>query len=651
MMRSLFSGVSGLRNHQTGMDVIGNNIANVNTPGFKASRVTFEDILSQTMQGASSPQGNRGGTNPMQVGLGMGVASIDTLFTAGPPQTTGKQTDLYISGEGFFIVSDGANQYYTRAGNFDFDLSGNYVVPGSGLKVMGWMPDATGAINTNGPVTSIQIPAGTTMPPQVSSEITVGKNLTSDGKGEAAGVSSPDKGMVFTGQLDANADIGTVVSFQVQTYLESGAQVPVTISFMKTGAVGTNTWSIADGAATTGGVSFTVGTTASPISLNIDNGNGGTMPITVDTTGITASTTNTNTMAGAIDTNVPPAAPDTALKLNGVVLGDAETGAVINTTFEAINSAGVRVTIPITLTKTANTNEWQAAANYDDGAGNTLTFSETFTIPTTAPLTLPTGSGGGTLAGIASVNVSGIEVGAAATANTGLDVYDSLGTAHKVEYTFTKSGVPGEWTVTAKVDGKNAVVTNDKVIFNSEGILISPISAATGPKITVPGSGGAASFPVNMNLFKEDGTTPAITQYSSGAESSVFANSTDGYAAGTIDMSKLTVDQSGIITATFTNGKSQSLGQVAMATFNNPGGLNKVGNTLFAKSNNSGEPQIGTGGSSGHGTLTAGALEMSNVDLAQEFSNMIITQRGFQANSKIITTTDEMLETLANLKR
>jgi flagellar hook protein FlgE len=639
MMRSLFSGVSGLRNHQTGMDVIGNNIANVNTPGFKASRVTFQDILSQTMQGASSPQGNRGGTNPMQVGLGMGVASIDTLFTAGPPQTTGKQTDLYISGEGFFIVSDGANQYYTRAGNFDFDLNGNYGIPGSGLKVMGWMPDATGAINTTGPVTSIQIPAGTTMPPQVSSEITVGKNLTSDGDGMAAGIASADTHMTFTGALNQDADIGTVVSFQVQTYLASGAQAPVTVNFMKTGAPPSNTWSVSTGGSTASGVPFTVGSTS--LALSIDDGAGGTMPITVDTTAIGGGAANT--LTGTASTVAADA--DTALKLDGLVSDTAATGDTIDTTIQVIDNTGARVSVPITLTKTANANEWSVSTTSAD-----ITIpaapANTFTIPAATPIAI---TGTGTLAGLTSLDLSGITVGKAATANTGIDVYDSLGTAHKVEYTFTKSGVPGEWTVSAKVDGKNAVVANNKVVFNSEGVLISPISASTGPQVTVPGSGGAASFPVTMNLFKEDGTTPAITQYS--GESSVFANSTDGYTAGTIDMSKLTVDQSGIITATFTNGKSKSLGQVALATFNNPGGLNKVGDTLFAKSNNSGEPQIGTGGSSGHGTLTAGALEMSNVDLAQEFSNMIITQRGFQANSKIITTTDEMLETLANLKR
>jgi len=138
MMRALFSGVAGLKNHQTRMDVIGNNIANVNTYGFKTSRVTFQDMLSQTIAGAAKPEENRGGVNPKQIGLGMTIASIDKIFTQGSLQTTGNQTDLAIQGDGFFVVSDGDKKYYTRAGTFGLDKNGTLVNPGNGLKVQGW---------------------------------------------------------------------------------------------------------------------------------------------------------------------------------------------------------------------------------------------------------------------------------------------------------------------------------------------------------------------------------------------------------------------------------------------------------------------------------------------------------------------------------
>ena len=139
MMRALYSGVSGLKNHQTRMDVVSNNISNVNTYGFKSSRVTFQDMISQTLSGAAKPEENRGGVNPRQVGLGMTVASIDRIFTQGSLQTTGNQTDLAISGDGFFVISDGDRKYYTRAGSFGLDKNGTLVNPANGLKVQGWM--------------------------------------------------------------------------------------------------------------------------------------------------------------------------------------------------------------------------------------------------------------------------------------------------------------------------------------------------------------------------------------------------------------------------------------------------------------------------------------------------------------------------------
>jgi flagellar hook protein FlgE len=163
MMRSLFSGVAGLRSHQTRMDVIGANIANVNTVGYKSSSVNFQDIMSQTLQGASSAQNGKGGTNPMQIGLGMSIASIGTTFTDGSFQTTNKQTDLAIQGNGFFIVSgnNGTSYQYTRAGAFNFDESGNFISSSNGMKVQGWQADASGNINTSGALTSINISTST----------------------------------------------------------------------------------------------------------------------------------------------------------------------------------------------------------------------------------------------------------------------------------------------------------------------------------------------------------------------------------------------------------------------------------------------------------------------------------------------------------
>ena len=177
MMRSLYSGVSGLKNHQTRMDVVGNNISNVNTTGFKSSRVTFSDTLSQTLSGASAPTENRGGTNPKQIGLGSATSAIDTLFTDGSVQSTGVNTDLCLSGNGLFIVKDGNLSYYTRNGNFKFDKEG-YYVNSDGLKVQGWSATTPGdAINTNGQPSEICIPAGKTMAASATSKATFSSNL------------------------------------------------------------------------------------------------------------------------------------------------------------------------------------------------------------------------------------------------------------------------------------------------------------------------------------------------------------------------------------------------------------------------------------------------------------------------------------------
>src|SRR5437763_14830372 len=161
MMRSMFAAISGLKNHQTFMDVVGNNIANVNTTGFKQSRVTFQDILSQTIRGASGPQGGRGGVNPEQVGLGVLLGGVDTVQSQGTLQSTGKLTDMAIQGDGYFVMSDGKQQMFSRDGAFDLGIDGTLVSAASGLHVMGWQADpVTGAVNTATPPSNIAIPLG-----------------------------------------------------------------------------------------------------------------------------------------------------------------------------------------------------------------------------------------------------------------------------------------------------------------------------------------------------------------------------------------------------------------------------------------------------------------------------------------------------------
>ena len=217
MMRSLYSGVSGLKNHQTRMDVVGNNISNVNTTGFKSSRVTFSDTLSQTLSGASAPTENRGGTNPKQIGLGSATSAIDTLFTDGSVQSTGVNTDLCLSGNGLFIVKDGNLSYYTRNGNFKFDKEG-YYVNSDGLKVQGWSATTPGdAINTNGQPSEICIPAGKTMAASATKVATFSKNL------DAAEPMIKSMSVTYVDGTTADVPAGTTTAVEVGKNFDAGA--------------------------------------------------------------------------------------------------------------------------------------------------------------------------------------------------------------------------------------------------------------------------------------------------------------------------------------------------------------------------------------------------------------------------------------------
>lgn len=468
MMRSLFSGVSGLENHQTRMDVIGNNIANVNTTGFKGSSVTFDDILSQTITGASSASGNLGGTDAKQIGLGVGISSIDGDFSDGSVESTGVNTQLCLSGSGFFQVANGNQDYYTRDGSFKLDASGNYV-NAAGLKVQGWMADSTGKINANSGATSITIPSGQTMA------------ATATTKG------------TYSGNLSANATSGTTATtgltlVQAQNGLTTAQQTAVA------------------GLASGGSYAVDANTT---ISYN--------------------GTNYTKTVTG------------------GTV-----TSAVAS--FAAYDSQGVKHVITGTLTKSTTTNQW--------------TFAPSATTDTGAAIT-----------------------GGAYTIN-----------------------------------------------FNSNGTY----SGATGTPLSFSPSSvglGGATDTISLDFS-------SLTQYSGDTTAAVDK---DGNTAGTL--TSISLDSSGTIVGSFNNGLKKNLAQVAVATFNNPEGLTTAGGNLYNASNNSGAVKINTAGNGGAGSITPSSLEMSNVNLSAQFSDMIITQRGFQANSKIITVSDDMLQTLISMKQ
>jgi flagellar hook protein FlgE len=530
MIRSMFSAISGLRNHQSMMDVVGNNISNVNTTGFKSSAVVFQDVLSQTLRGAGAATTDLGGTNPAQVGLGSRVAAVTTNFTQGALQRTGRATDLAVQGDGFFVVEQAGQVLYTRAGSFSVDALGRLVTQ-EGALVTGWQADPTGGLNTNAAVRPLAIPVGDLIAPVTTAEVTLGGNLPSD------------------------ATVGTEVVSSVTVYDNQGAAIELNVRFEKVSA---NQW----------GVSATHGAAGTPVDL----------------TGFTSGTNAFVTMPGTADP-------------------DAFDFSASNATFSVDPGGG-----PVAVT---------LSAAYAGSDMNAL--------------------------------VAAVQTAVDATALNGQVTVGHDGNGH---LRFTRAGVTGSASTIA-VSGPNATAVaqlglaaandtgEDTIMFGPDGELTSPYSftIAAGE---VPGIAGAITVGLG------DVTSPTrITQY--GGLTTLTALDQDGAAPGSLQ--SFTVSQEGLIVGSYSNGRTRTIGQLALAVFANPEGLEKVGGSNYRTTANSGLAQLGTAGLGGRGLLSTGTLEMSNVDLAQEFTNLIVAQRGFQANSRVVTTSDELLSEVVNLKR
>ncbi len=560
MMRSLFSGVAGLKVHQTRMDVIGNNIANINTIGFKSSRTTFSDIFSQLQRNATSPTDNRGGVSPRQIGLGGDVESIDLIFTDSSPQQTGKNTDLALSGNGLFVLRSGEQYYYTRNGSFSFDEEGYYVMPGNGLRVQGWNATDEGVLNTNALATDIIVPVGKTMEATETTAINYQGNLnketlmikkiqyTAAADGDATLVRTPDSEDEDTTSINVD---GTNVLAATIT-LSDDTELHVTSGYYEVGK------------------SVPI-TTLATIYDSLGGKHQVTLLIDKD-----PSTTDDN-------------------------LTDAAAEATVRTAYTYTDDDGN--TYPATRVEDE---EGNVSYTYVDSDGNTQTVTE------------------------------------GVTEN---EVYDNRWRIYIAPGVGQKGPASDEFTnsyTATEADGSTIVGTMNTInflYFSDRGSFISNGQTDLG-SITFEYSNGngAASNQATINLT-------GLTQY---ANNTTSFPSTNGNTSGVLQ--SLAIDGNGIITGTYTNGLIRAEAQIAVAQFSNSAGLSKVGTTIYQESNNSGEANIKTIADFGI-TVVSSALEMSNVDLASEFADMIITQRGFQANSKMTTVADEMLETVVNMKR
>ena len=678
MMRSMFSGVSGLKGHQTRMDVIGNNIANVNTTGFKASRVTFADMISQNLSGASSPNGTIGGVNPKQVGLGMSVASTDLIYTNGSVQQTGKNTDVAISrGDGLFVVSRGEQKFYTRNGAFGFDAEGNLTIPSTGLYVQGYMAN-NGVLNVAGDnTTKIQIPAGKSMDATTTATASYTKNLNASTPGYevantlvryADGTSATVQNYTPTevGKLVLNMADGSKIRLSSTAPAQTAGGHP-------TGALYSST--ITSITAKTGGtvdLELSLDST-NPSSPKLINGGTGVTNLTGLTSGtytyggvynITGTITNVASVAGTSDVdltlgsdnNIDPPNSVTirvpnptsfTYAVNGTYTGQLKVTKVTGNVGAMVTTAdGNQVALNAVKAVTAANQPYTHTAGgvAADGTIASITREAFYEYGgrTVSSVVLNTKSGT-SIDGLIGKSYNAGDTFYPSVATT-VTVYDSLGAKHDVPVVYTKAA-NNKWTISLGSGGDTFNITE------ADGTVTTV--ALTKTDLNFDTAGGYVSGSASLNLTYTNGAAPqqvsmnlaAITQYSG---TSTISATSDGNAAGTL--SSVDIDSTGVITGTYTNGVRQKEAQIAMAQFNNPSGLTKMGGNLYQESNNSGTRTIS--GASDIGTeLTTSALEMSNVDIADQFSDMIITQRGFQSNSKIITVSDEMLETLINMKR
>ncbi|MBD3816988.1 MAG: flagellar hook-basal body complex protein, partial [Halothiobacillus sp.] len=656
MLKSLFSGVSGLQSHQVAMDIESNNIANVNTVGYKYSRANFSDLLAQTKSIATAPQGELGGKNAVQVGLGSAVSSMTRIFSQGSVQNTDKNTDIAIQGDGFFIISpDGGNTYkYTRAGDFKFDAGGNFV-DNNGFIAQGWLRDpVTGKVDSTAPITNINIPPGLTTPANPTAEVVLKANLNSgpivesysktDGGAVAAGAS--ELSLTFTLDNGTTKTVTTSGALATNTAAQNAARYVSAINAQ------TATTGITASYDAVNNKIDLINTNGDPsashnIRVTANNANSGITTGTVttayryqyDPTG-TSNLANTDKRfttiadlryAMEIQANALDANGDTVVSGAGIEISINEQGK-----FQVINPGGFADSYDINLQITGMT------GNSIVGGG--ITENALFTRNMTAlNAVLPVGSGGKAFS--QSFN--------AATHSSSIDIFDSLGSKHTLRMEFRKVAVDSNtgstWNMLVTVPSPATIDTQypydqkaGSIRFNNDGSL----ATYNPPNISFSGNNGSApDQQVNLSF----GTANAFDGMTSfNAKSATSGISQDGYTGG--DLVGIRIDQSGTLVGSFSNGRSFGLAQIGMAKFTNNEGLATEGGNVYIQTANSGDPIIGTAATAGRGFIQSSALEASNVDLSSALTQLIIIQRGYQANGKTITTSDQLLQTLIGLK-
>jgi len=590
MNRAMYSGVAGLKTHQTRMDVIGNNIANVNTVGYKAQAALFSELLYQNSSNASGPNNatGLGGINPKQVGLGVKMASISTNITLpGSAETTNNPFDIRITGDSFFVVNNGRDNMFTRDGSFKVDAAGNLVMSSNGYKVMGWLPDEDDpTVIKPDTVTALQIMNAVNMeyPPEATTQAYI-------------------SGIVDAESPEVNSKDGKIMNLN---FYDSR------------------------------GYSYTAKLALKKVEGNNENVNSYSCELIKLLDG---SGKDVTAMAGASMGNTPVTiTPEEKSLSNGYKLEEDGTGYKLRSPAE--NTDGDHVIYTIT--------DGKVTAIHYLGADETKPETDPDKVLSEADAWDGVAKAFGYDSGIEFQKMrSTIKNG---TTEEILDVSTKLASIIKGngmvagdgaaagKLTFTGKNVSGCSIDFSKQDGSFVGLNGTAGSKTSQLVFGDKPDASNFENITI-------DFSALSNLGNEKVTTASATNGS-------LANSSIGAGRKVGKMSGLSIQNDGKIYAAYDNGQSKLLGQIAAARFANPSGLQKEGDNLYISTQNSGDfDGIGVDITSDGGYMTPGELEMSNVDLSNELTGMIVTQRGFQANSRIITVSDTMLEELVNLKR
>ncbi len=582
-MSAMFTGLSGLSSNSQRLDVIGNNIANVNSTAFKSSRIHFAPTFSRNFSLGTMPGATTGGTNPTQIGLGTTISGTQRSFANGAINPTGIATDLAIEGDGFFIVQQGNERFYTRAGAFERN-SQNTLVTGSGGKVMGYPVDSQFNIQ-QGQLSEINIPIGSMTLAEATRNVALNGNLNAAGTIATTGsvhTSVPMYAGPDTTTLTAMTGNENLVSGSNNLYLqnptpqlaiESGDNTIITISGIEKGGkdLGTHTFGFMDDATATARGVDGHGSTMADFTAFLEG-----------VLGLSDDAVDGHDLGGSISIN-----GDGEIIINGNE-GTVQDLRITDASISATSDSGNGMANPFSFTK----------ANEANGEAVRTSFV----------------------------------------------VYDSLGTPLTVDLSFVLQETgPGEGSTwkffaeSADHDGPGRIVGQGVVQFDSAGQLVS----SSPPTMTITrGNGAQSPFSFDMSFDSGADSVSALTDH----QSNLSATSQDGSPIGTL--SNFTIGNDGRVTGSFTNGLTRTLGQIAVAKFTNPEGLVDVGNNLFSEGVNSGNAVVTAAGDFGTGRVIGGALELSNVDLSQEFINMILASTGYSASSRVISTTNELIQQL-----